>query len=72
MLSNLLRAGVNKEKEKQKQQGKNIFHGNSRGGGDETILAADVALVPSGIGVNVKDDELETFLKSNGVDVVKV
>ena len=74
LLSNLLRAGVDKEKEKQKQRGKNVFHGNSRGGGGggETILAADVALVASGIGVNVKDDELETFLKSNGVDVVKV
>ena len=73
LLSNLLKAGVEKEKEKSKQRGKNVFHGNSRGGGEgETILAADVALVASGIGVNVKDDELETFLKSNGVDVVKV
>ena len=53
-----------------------MFHGNSKstGGGAaaETILAADITLVASGIGLRVEKEELETFLKSKDIDVVKV
>ena len=62
--------------EQSRQRGKNVFHGKSKliGGGatGETILAADITLVASGIGLRVETDELSTFLKSNDIDVVKV
>ena len=64
------------ESEKAKAKGKNVFHGSARSvdtnTGGETILAADVALVASGIALDAEPDQLKSFLVAKGVEVVGV
>ena len=64
------------EIEKAKPKGKNVFHGSARSAdanaGTDTILAADVALVASGIAKDAEPNQLKTFLEAKGVEVVSV
>ena len=76
-LQNIIeKKGVEAEKDKSKKKGKNAFHGNARSlGGDatgETILAADVDLVATGVAKDAEPDQLKAFLVAKGIDVVNV
>ena len=54
---------------------RNICFGSAKSSGDqgvETMLAADVDLVASGVGKGCSDDDLKEFLKGKGIDAVLV
>jgi hypothetical protein len=59
----------------QPRQKKNICFGTSKtlsDGAKETLLAADVDLVASGVSKDCTNDNLKDFLKDKGIDVVAV
>ena len=73
LLANLL--NKNTERENTKKRGRNVFHGSSRsmeGQSEEPFLAADVTLVASGLGLGVKEKDLEDFLKTKDINTVTV
>ena len=54
---------------------RNICYGSAKTSGDqnvETLLAADVDLVASGVGKDCTDEDMSKFLKSKGIDTVAV
>ena len=56
---------------------RNIIYGSARtagegAGGSETLLAADVSLVASGVGKGCTPDNLKDFLVAKGIDPVEV
>ena len=54
---------------------RNICYGSAKTTGQEnvqTLLAADVDLVASGVGKDCTDDDLANFLKDKGIDTVAV
>ena len=58
-----------KTKEKEKQKSRNIFRGNSS---EDSSLSADVDLVASGVAKDADENKLKDFLKTKGIDVLKV
>ena len=70
MIQNLMQ-----QQKSQQRQPKNICFGTAKtsGIGDkETLLAADVDLVATGVGKDCTNEDLKEFLKNKGIDVVAV
>ena len=81
MLSNIFKNIIDKSKndsskETKKPTGRNVFHGKARSSAEEsaneTFLAADVALVASGVAKDAKPEQLKEFLAAKGIEVIQV
>ena len=68
MLQKALESSM-KANKKVKEKSRNIFRGNSS---EDSSLSADVDLVASGVAKDADEDKLKEFLKSKGIDVLKV
>ena len=64
-------AWKSKETNKDKQRGRNVFRGNAAEA-DASSLAADVDLVASGVAKDATVKQMEDFLITKGLNVVKV
>ena len=75
MLENIIKLGKQQKEDPRPKPQKNICFGSAKTTGDgsaETMLAADVNLVASGVGKGCTEDNLKEFLIGKGINPVEV
>ena len=77
MLENIIKLGKQQKEDPRLKPQRNICFGSARTAGDgtasaETMLAADVNLVASGVGKGCTEDNLKEFLIGKGINPVEV